>query len=129
MRPEKAPLEALAKILAEAQGDLGAWRVWDQRLHGSDAVGNIRELAKDLRVGVARVATVLVPIDQLEELFTIADAEDRDTFLALMAALLDPTADLPILTVAAGRADVLQGLLESGALAALAETLPLCLCR
>jgi hypothetical protein len=125
MRPEKAPLEALAKTLAEAQGEESGWRAWHERLLGSDAVRDIAELAKDLRVGSARSATMLLPVDQLEELFTIADARERNNFLALIAELLDPTGDLPILVVATGRADVLQGLLETSALAGQAETIPL----
>jgi hypothetical protein len=125
MRPEKAPLEALSKVLAEAQGNPGAWRVWHERLRGSDAVRDIGELAKDLRVVTSKSATLLLPIDQLEELFTIVESEERCVFLSLMADLLEPVMDLPIMVLATGRADVLQGLLEARAVATLTETVPL----
>jgi hypothetical protein len=39
-----------------------------------------------LHVEAARGATLLLPIDQLEELFTIAEAEERIAFLRLMAS-------------------------------------------
>src|SRR6202035_2996248 len=35
MRPEKAPLEALAKVFAEMQGQPQAWRGWHERLRGA----------------------------------------------------------------------------------------------
>src|SRR5262249_25147770 len=57
--------------------------------------------------------------------FTIAEAAERDAFLSLLAAMLDPARDLPIIAVATGRADVLQGLLEGSELAPLTETVPL----
>jgi hypothetical protein len=125
MRPEKAPLEALAKIVAELRGEPQGWRTWHERLRGPEAVQQLGELLKDLRVGAARAATVLLPIDQLEELFTIAEAEERAAFLHLMTSLLDPGHDLPVIAVATGRADVLQGLLETSELAPLTETVPL----
>ena len=125
MRPERAPLEAFAKIVAESRGDPQGWRSWHERLRDREAVQQIAELAKDLRVGPARAATLLLPIDQIEEVFTIAEPEERTAFLRLMAALLDPRRDLPVMAVATGRADVLQGLLEASELAPLTETIPL----
>jgi WD40 repeat protein len=125
MRPEKAPLEALAKIVSERRGEPQDWRSWHERLSGPEAVQEFAELLRDLRVGPARGATVLLPIDQLEELFTIAEAEARTDFLHLLSLLLDPARDLPIMAVATGRADVLQGLLEASELAPLTEMLPL----
>ena len=105
MRPEKAPLEALAKIVAELRGEPRGWRIWHERLRGADAAPEFAELVKDLRVGPARAATVLLPIDQLEELFTIAASEERNPFLRLIASLLDPGRDLPVIAVATGRAE------------------------
>jgi hypothetical protein len=64
-------------------------------LRHHEAVQRVAELAKDLRVSAARAATMLLPIDQLEEVFTIAEAEERVAFLALLAALLDTQPDLP----------------------------------
>src|SRR5215813_11651675 len=125
LRPEKAPLESLAKALAEKCGEPQSWRAWHERLRGPDAIRHVTELVKDLRVAEAGAATLLVPIDQFEETFTIAEAAERDAFLSLLAAMLDPARDLPIIAVATGRADVLQGLLEGSELAPLTETVPL----
>jgi hypothetical protein len=99
MRPEKAPVEALAKILAQGQSDQATWRAWQQRLEGADAIRDVGELAKDLRVGAARSATILLPIDQLEELFTISEAGERTAFLSLLETLLDRARDLPFLAL------------------------------
>lgn len=125
LRPERAPLEGFAKILAETRGAPPGWRDWHERLRGPEAVRECGELVSDLRIGMARAASVLLPIDQLEEVFTITAADERDAFLGLLAALLDPTRSLPLIAVATGRADVLQGLLEEGPLALLTDTFPL----
>src|SRR5262249_23233960 len=95
------------------------------KLKGPQAAEEIARLARNARVGESRAATVLLPIDQFEEIFTISDVEERTAFLRLIAAALDPARDLPVMAVATGRADVLQGLLEASALAPLTETLPL----
>jgi hypothetical protein len=54
MRPEKAPREALAKIVAELRGEPQSWRTWHERLRGPEAIQQFAELAKDLRIGPAR---------------------------------------------------------------------------
>jgi len=125
MRPEKAPLETFAKILSEIPNRPRAWREWHYLLSCADGAAEVGELAKDLRIGASRAATLLFPIDQVEELFTIADSDERSAFLSLIARLLDPRLDLPIIVIATGRADVLQGLLETSELAHLTETIQL----
>jgi TIR domain len=61
MRPGRTPLEALAKILADVQGRPEDWRAWHKRLRDTQAVHEIAELSKDLRIGTVRAATVLLP--------------------------------------------------------------------
>jgi tetratricopeptide (TPR) repeat protein len=122
MRPEKAPLEAFTKALAQHLGRENDWRALYDDLSGPDAAGRIERIVQDLRVGDRRAATILIPIDQFEELFTIADASERALLLTLLAAILDPARDLPLMMIATGRADVLQGLLETSALAPLMDT-------
>jgi len=122
VRPESAPLEALAKAIAQRAGTAAAWEGWLRKLKGPRAVKEIAKLARLLRIGNASAATLLLPIDQFEEVFTIAEAGERAAFLALLAATLDPKFHLPVMAVATGRADVLQGLLEGSVLAALTET-------
>jgi tetratricopeptide (TPR) repeat protein len=125
MRPEKAPLEAFTKALAEHLGQENNWRTLYDDLSGPDAVGRIERILQDLRVGEGRAATVLLPIDQFEELFTVAEPGERASLLTLLAAILDPARGLPLMAIATGRADVLQGLLETSALAPLMDTTPL----
>jgi WD40 repeat protein len=125
IRPEKAPLEALAKALAEAHGNPDSWRNWVKSLVSAVAVDHIAELVKDLRTGEARNATVLLPIDQLEEILTVTPAVERAAFLDVLAVTLDPTRGLPFMVIASGRSDVLEGLAEVGTLAHVTETFPL----
>jgi hypothetical protein len=122
IRPEKAPVEMLAKSIAQQIGKPDDWRVWYGTLGSAVAIDHIEELLKDLRVGDARATTVLLPIDQFEEVFTVATPAERATFLHLLALALDPARDLPIMVIATGRSDVLEGLLEAGELGHLTET-------
>ena len=122
IRSGKAPVEMLAKAIAQHLGKPDEWRAWQQTLGTAVAIDHVEELLKDLRAGDARGATVLLPIDQFEEMFTIATQSERDAFLHLLASALDPARDLPIMVVATGRSDVLEGLLQAGELARLSET-------
>ena len=125
MRPEKTPLEAFTKALAQHLGRENNWRALYDDLSGPDAAGRIERILQDLRVGDGRAATILLPIDQFEELFTVAEPGERALLLTLLAAILDPARGLPLMVIATGRADVLQGLLETSALAPLMDTTPL----
>jgi tetratricopeptide (TPR) repeat protein len=125
IRPEKAPLEAVAKAIAHQLGNPDGWEEWHHKLCGPTAADEIETLVKKLRVGEARAATVLVPIDQFEEVFTVATKDERVGFLRLLAALLDPARGVPIIVLATGRSDVLEGLTQADELARLYETCPL----
>ena len=65
---------------------------------------------QDVRIGEARDATVLLPIDQFEECFTTTPAAERAAFLRLLQAAF--ARDLPFMVIATGRSDVLEGLIE-----------------
>jgi tetratricopeptide (TPR) repeat protein len=125
IRPEKAPLETLAKSIAQQLGQPADWRAWHERLTGASAIEHIEELLKDLRVGDARNATILLPVDQFEEVFTVATPAERTAFLQLLTKALDPQRRLPAMVVATGRSDVLDGLIEAGDLARITESYPL----
>jgi WD40 repeat protein len=126
IRPEKRPLEALAKSISHYLKTPEKWREWHDVLKDSEsALSHIQELLKDMRIGEARSTTVLLPIDQFEEVFTIAEPEERDRIIRFLTAALNPERQLPLMVVATGRSDVLQGLLESGDLGQLCETVPL----
>jgi tetratricopeptide (TPR) repeat protein len=125
IRPEKAPLETVAKAIADHLGKPEEWRAWHQRLGQSAAADDLDELLKDLRVGEARNAIVLLPIDQFEEVFTVASAAERAGFMRLLASALDPVRDSPLMVIATGRSDVLEGLVQAADLAQLTDTFPL----
>lgn len=125
MRPEKTPLEALAKALAQRLDRENDWRALYDDLRDPNAAGRIAQIIQDLRVGESRAATILLPIDQFEELFTVAEPDERASLLTLLATILEPALGLPLMVIATGRADVLQGLLETSALAPLMDTTPL----
>ncbi len=112
MRPERSPMEGLAKAIAHRLGKPDEWKKWRDNLGGADAARHWRELVSDLRIGDAAGATILIPIDQLEEMFTVADAGERASFLKSLAVALDPTARLPVVVLATGRSDVLDGVLD-----------------
>ncbi len=125
MRPEKAPLEAFTKALAQHLGQENDWRALYDDLRDPNAASRIAQIMQDLRVGERRAATILLPIDQFEELFTVAEPDERASLLTLLATILDPALGLSLMVVATGRADVLQGLLETSALAPMMDTTPL----
>ncbi|MER9018974.1 TIR domain-containing protein [Mesorhizobium sp. M0898] len=111
-RPERSPLTNLAKSLAQKLGESENWRDWKERLQ-SDALSALRSAADKLRVGDDRDASILVPIDQFEENFTIGDVEERSTFLAALHIIADPRSGLPYLAAGTVRSDVLGDLLRS----------------
>jgi len=90
MRSERAPLEAFAKAIAQRIETAAAWEDWHEKLKGPQAVDEIEQLVRKLRSGESSAAALLLPVDQLEEVFTIADLTERAAFLALLAAVLDP---------------------------------------
>src|SRR5262249_11606408 len=122
---EREPLEALAKALAHHTGNEKTWEDWYGKLKGPQAINELGALAKRLRIGEASSATLLLPIDQFEEIFTISEEAERAAFLTLLATVLDPERRFPVMVLATGRADLLQGLLEQSALAQLTETITL----
>jgi WD40 repeat protein len=114
-RPGQTPLRAFAKVLAEALGrpvDVAAIRA---ELAGPDARLALADYLEVLTVGPAREATVLISIDQFEELVTIAGDRERDDFLRLLSAATaaDREQALPILVVATIRSDLLGEILKA----------------
>ena len=123
IRPEKAPMEALAKALAQFAGKPETWRDWHEQLTGPDAVTAIERFVQDARIGDALGATVLLPVDQFEEAFTTTPASERTAFLGLLQAAF--AHGIALMVIATGRSDVLEGLIESSELVGRYETFPL----
>ena len=112
-RPEREPLTSLAKALAEKAERQQNWRDWRDRLAGPQAGSLLAEVADELRIGDARSATVLLPIDQFEEGFTAAEPQERERFLNVLGLCVGPQAKLPYLAIATIRSDMLTTLLET----------------
>src|SRR5262249_37517660 len=104
------------KVLAEKAGWLNSWRAWRERLAGPEAAAHLWEVADELRIKEGRNATILLAIDQLEEIFTAAEATEREQFLHIYGACAGPQRNLPYLAIATIRYDILTSLLESNQL-------------
>jgi TPR repeat protein len=111
-RPEHDPVANFAKALATFCGSPAAWRDWEQQLLKPDVKRTLQEIADDLRIGPAAAATIIVPIDQFEEAFTIADPAKREAFLSLLGVMADGTHNLPYLAIGTARSDVYNDLLK-----------------
>lgn len=117
IRPQAEPLTALAKALAEANGEPESWRQWKQRLT-EEPRSALKEFADELRVGRQRAATLLLCIDQFEEIISVRSTETH-AFLGALAVLTDQEVNLPFLVVATSRSDALDELLATPEIAAI----------
>jgi hypothetical protein len=128
LRPRAQPLQALAQGLAVALARPGDWRgLLHQLLANPDPTELGALLAgwvADLRVAAgAPEAQILLPIDQGEELFTVAEEQECQRFLEVLAAAL--TQPLPLQALMTIRADAMSALQSLPMLANTFETLPL----
>ena len=111
-RPEKAPVVALAKSIAEKLEHPETWRDWLQRLTGPDPAGTLNRVAEDLRLATAREATILISIDQFEEAFTTAGSPGRTEFFDLMLVATRQEHALPFQVIGTMRSDIFDDLLR-----------------
>jgi WD40 repeat protein len=112
-RPERRPLDALALSLDQALGGTMGWQALStslrQALRDGRQQGLLLQLANDLRArNGANEATILLAIDQAEELFQQSDAGERDLLIHLLNAALGQ--DLPYQAVMTLRSDGLSAL-------------------
>ena len=110
IRPGPAPLAALSAALCRGTGSLGPFRdgggidIGEPITSGSDPVEVGRRLR---RAATAARRTVLLVVDQLEELFTLCQDRDEQTcFAAVLAAAAGSPAD-PVRIVVTLRDDFL----------------------
>jgi hypothetical protein len=114
MRPQVRPLDELAQCLAVACGANADWRKLRKDLNGQDVAQMLSNIARDLRVKTAaNEAQILLPIDQGEELFGVADPDEAQRFFEILNATLSD--DQPFLAIMALRSDYL-GELQSPSL-------------
>lgn len=111
-RPEREPVTELAKAIAEAVGRPSEWKSWRDALQGDDPVTALRAIADELRIGSARGATMLVVIDQFEEVLTVALPLQLQSFLHILGTAVGTEHALPFLAVATMRSDVFGEILR-----------------
>ncbi len=128
LRPRARPLESMAQTLAVALQRPEAWRELHQQLLTTTESQALASLfagwTADLRLAAnSTEAQLLLPIDQAEELFTVAEATERQRFVEVLAAVLQPPLQLQaLMTIRADAMDCLQAIPE---LVNSLETLPL----
>lgn len=128
LRPQTKPLEALAKSWAIALERAGEWRGLHQQLQeaarSDSPAALLQSWAEDLQMAAsAPDAQILLGIDQGEELFTVAEAEEKQGVLAVLGGALSQP--LPLQAVMTIRADAVGELQQVAALVNRFETLPL----
>jgi hypothetical protein len=100
MRPRIRPVDELARALATASNPPLDWAKLRDDLIGRDPARALDNFASDLRVkACAGEAQILIPIDQAEELFGVADPDEARRFLEILSQALSES--LPFLAVMA----------------------------
>jgi WD40 repeat protein len=127
-RPQSKPVDSFALSLASALGNSGGWRALSDRLRDALQYGTqhtlLADLANDLRqASNANDASILIAIDQGEELFQHSDPQERHVFLHLLSAALGE--DLPYIGLMVIRSDGLAALQGEDRLAVALEQLSL----
>jgi WD40 repeat protein len=110
-RPGRDPPSEFARAGAEALDTPQDWRVWRERFlspSGFQELAHFTDAAR-MRAG-AREASLLVPIDQGEELFAVATPQDAEHMFNILDAVT--AADAPIVVLMMLRSDYL-GRLQS----------------
>ena len=117
MRPRLHPVDEMAVALAGASGPGADWRKLKDDLLRPDPVRALADFANDVRVKAgAGEAQILIPVDQGEELFGVADPDDARRFLEILSQALSES--LPFMAVMAMRSDYLGRLQSAAALTA-----------
>ena len=105
-RPQIHPLAELSQVIALALGPNRNWQQVHDALSGNNPTDVLHRLARDLRaVTSANEATILISIDQGEELFGAADKAEAERFLIVLNAALGE--HLPFMVLLALRSDFL----------------------
>ncbi|WP_040839192.1 TIR domain-containing protein [Thiothrix nivea] len=111
LRPEQEPLRKLAQVLLDVAGetDETAEASLYQQLQGEQALDALQQRIRQLRSrSQQREATLLLSIDQAEELFSTAPPAETTQLLQLLARA--QAERLPLLTLMALRSDYLEAL-------------------
>ena len=114
-RPRFNPIDEFARSAAVALGNASDWRKLRDQLTDADSFDALRRLAQDLQTNAGALnAHILLPIDQGEELFTVADESPKAQFFALLKTALDER--LPYICLLVMRSEQLGSLQEADTL-------------
>lgn len=117
MRPQRHPVDELARTLAIALGEGAQWRTWRDRLIGDQAASTLGDFANDLRArGGANEAQILISVDQSEELFSTSAPREAGDFFSIMSTVV--TRQLPFFVLLTQRSDYLERLQSTAELSA-----------
>lgn len=115
IRPGTHPAWTLTErlILATGADHAAQHDGWRAALAGVDAGAALAGITRALRQRHASAldATILLPVDQLEQAFTLPDTAEKARFFRLLTALL--TQDLPVAVIATMRVDHLEALVTA----------------
>lgn len=108
-RPQTNPVQEFATVLAMALGTPERWREIFEQISSDRGSPPLEDIGRDLRIKfTAMDASILIPIDQGEELFTMASTEEANRFFDLMSRLL--VGDSPYMALLTLRSDYLAQL-------------------
>ena len=101
-RPQRAPCAALALALASGLGEGGDPERLEQELRAADGDGRLNAVFSDLAASLRRharapEATVLISVDQAEELFTLVEPEEANLFFRLISASVRASDSMQVL--------------------------------
>lgn len=101
-RPQRAPCAALALALASGLGEGSDPQRLERELRAADGEGRLDAVFGDLATTLRRharapEATVLISVDQAEELFTLVEPEEADLFFRLISASVQASDSMQVL--------------------------------
>jgi WD40 repeat protein len=101
-RPGRAPCAALALTLASGLSEGGDPQRLERELRAAAADGRLDGLFSDLAATLRRharapEATVLISVDQAEELFTLVEPEEAELFFRLISASVQASESMQVL--------------------------------
>ena len=89
-RPQKNPIDELARALAAGLGEPDSWRTIRDRLAAGPTEKVLAEIAENIKVRArASDASILVSIDQFEEVFGTSDPEEAERFYGILNGLIE----------------------------------------
>jgi WD40 repeat protein len=118
-RPQRAPCAALAQTLASALGEAGDPEQLERELRAADGDGRLNAALSNLTAALRRharapEATVLISVDQAEELFTLVEPEEAELFFRLISASVQASESMQVLLTL--RSDFLGRIQAAGGL-------------